>query len=339
MQSYTFIWTTYLIVFIRSNLYHILPMKELLVDKNNRKIHKLRISLTDTCDMKCFFCMPKEPQFSSANEWLTPTEIFNITKNLIEYGIDEVKLVGGEPLIREDIIEIIELLSTLPLKKLGLTTNGQKLKNILSKTNRSNCNYINITLNSLNPDRFTQISKTGNLEEVIKSIFLAQSLGFQIKINTVIMQHVLDDELLEFIEFSRKYNIEVRFIELMKIGQAINLEENEYISYKTVLEKIKTFYDITPIQRPIDSTSISFKLNNNATIGFIPANDGILCKTCSKLRIDCTGFVRPCLMTDDKINFRNMPIDQYYENLKKLIDLKPLDKVDSQSIPMHKLGG
>ena len=167
-----------------------------LIDNNNRHIHKLRIALLDACNFRCLYCMPEEVVFQDAKNLLTVPEISFLCNELVKSGIDEIRLTGGEPTLRHDLLEITNKLSELPLKKLGLTTNGTKILKLLPDIAKTKCQYLNFSLDSLNSEKFTTITRRPAFQKVMDSILKAKELGFTVKINTVLMKGIKVSRLL-----------------------------------------------------------------------------------------------------------------------------------------------
>ncbi|MEK7431909.1 MAG: GTP 3',8-cyclase MoaA [Cyanobacteriota bacterium] len=311
-----------------------------LIDIYKRHIHKLRVQLTDACNFRCFYCMPTNVKFKKHSELLTPNEIFNICHTLVKYfGVNELRLTGGEPTIRGEFDEIVTSLAKLNLKKFGLTTNGFILKNKLNILKENNCNYINVSLDSLQEDNFNKITKSSYFKPVFESILLAKEKDFKIKINVVAMKGVNDHELLDFINFSAKYDIEVRFLELMKIGEANSNNNSLFISAKEIIDELKKHETLIPIKVPKDSTSFNFKTSSGAKIGFIASETMPFCTACSRLRLNATGKLRACLMSESGIEMKDKTIDQYEDILQSLIAMKPYYRIDHIEQPMYQIGG
>lgn len=310
-----------------------------LIDKHGRKLKKLRVSLLDTCNMRCFYCMPEKPQFLSSDKLLSTKQIFDICSNLMSFGIDEVRLTGGEPLLRPDFLTIVEKLSTLPLSKLALTTNGIKLQTLLPSLINTNLKYINVSVDSLNRQNFTQITKYDGLNQILEAISLAKGLGFHIKINTVLLRGVNDHEVEDFIKFSKKFNVTVRFLEAMKIGEMLKDYDRLYIPVGEVLKQIQLNHTLVKADDACDSTSFNYNLENGAKIGFIASESKSFCGQCSRLRLSATGTIYPCLFIDEGLNLKNVPLADYHAILEHLIDKKPFERVSLIEKPMHAIGG
>ncbi|RLA65597.1 MAG: GTP 3',8-cyclase MoaA [Epsilonproteobacteria bacterium] len=310
-----------------------------LIDPHGRSIHKLRLSLLDACNFRCLYCMPEKVEFMPSDKFMDKFEIFNVTKTLVDYGIDEIRLTGGEPALRTDFLEIVKLLSKLPLKKLGLTSNGVRLKKFLPDLKKSNLLNINFSLDSLNRKTFKTISRSDSLEQVLESIFLAKELGFNVKINTVVMKGLNDHEIEDFIEFSGKYGIEVRFLEVMKIGVMVPMFERYFISADQLMAQIKTKWIPKTIPVPVDSTSYNYTISNGAKIGFIASESKPFCHGCSRLRMGPDGSIFPCLMIDKGFSLRGKNREEIGEALIKTMGLKPTYRIDEMVKPMYQIGG
>lgn len=311
----------------------------MLIDPHGRHIHKLRLGLLDACNFRCPYCMPKNPSFLKQDQLLSRSEIRTLSKYLVELGIDEIRVTGGEPTLRQDFLSIVKDLSDLPLKKLGVTSNGFDLYQYLSELKKTQCQYINISLDSLNKAGFQKMTGTNQLENVLRSIFMAQELGFKVKINCVLMKGINDHEVKDFIEFSAHQKIEVRFLELMRIGEARESFDKHFISYHEIMEKIQNQFQPARLEDPVDSTSRNFHLNNGARIGFIASESLPFCGGCSRLRLSPTGSLRPCLMKNEGKSLKNKNLEQIKSTLYEVMKLKPIERIYDVSQQMNQIGG
>lgn len=310
-----------------------------LIDNNNRHIHKLRISLLDACNLRCLYCMPEEVVFQDSQNLLSVSEISFICNELVKSGIDEIRITGGEPTLRHDLLRIINKLSELQLKKLGLTTNGTKIYNLLPEISKTKCQYLNFSLDSLNSDKFTTITRRPSFKKVMDSILKAKELDFKVKINTVLMKGINSEEIEQFINFSAQYDIEVRFLELMRIGTANKRFNEQFISAAEVINFIDKRWDKTSLKVSTDSTSFNYKLSNNAKIGFIASESKPFCTACSRLRMGSDGSLRPCLMVNDGFSLRNKNSLEISEVLQKVMPMKPTERIYSVNQDMNQIGG
>ena len=316
------------------------PYKKLkLVDGHGREIHKLRISLLDACNMSCLYCMPEEKDFLAKKNWASAEEIVEIASNLVLYGIDQIRLTGGEPLLRPDLRTIIKKLDKLPLTKFGLTTNAIHLDRELTFLKNTNCQYLNISLDSLDRENFFKITQTDTFSKVFHSLMKAQEFGLKVKVNTVLLKGLNDHEIDQFILFSKKTGIEVRFLELMKIGVANHYFTKHFISADEIIKKMELKWDFKQKPMPKDSTSFNFTFNNGAEIGFIASESKPFCGGCSRLRLGPDGDIRPCLFMDQGISLKGLKGDDLLEALQTTIRLKPTNRIPAIERPMHKIGG
>lgn len=310
-----------------------------LEDQHGRHIHKLRVSLLDACNMRCLYCMPEKINFLPKKNWPKAQELIAICSELIALGIDEIRFTGGEPLLRDDFMDFVFGLDNQPLKKFGFTTNGIHLKKYLNELKNTNCKNLNISLDSLDRANFNRITKTDTLEAVLESIFMAKELGFNVKINTVLLKGLNDHEIHRFVEFAETYDIEVRFLELMRIGVVRNNFDNLFLSADTVIEQIKSRSNLERLEMPIDSTSFNFKTQNGGEIGFIASESRPFCGGCSRLRLGPEGKLRPCLMIDDGPSLRGLKSEEFPAFLKRVMNLKPMHRVKELQQPMYQVGG
>lgn len=313
-----------------------------LVDSSGRRIKKLRLNLLDACNMRCMYCMPEDQQFSSAKNRLSPQEMTKICTNLVKFGVEEVRLTGGEPLLRSDFHEIVTELSKLNLKKLGLTTNAILLKQHLAFLKTTKLNNINISLDSLNQASFAFITKRDVLKPVLESILMAKEMGFHVKLNCVLLKNINFEEMEQFLEFSATHDIEIRFLELMKVGQALNFHDRHFVSADEAMDRIQRTWQLNKISVAKDSTSFNFIASKNglhAKIGFIASETKPFCGDCSRLRLSNQGELRPCLMVSEGPSIKDLAISEYEMVLQELIEKKPLGRLELTELTMNEIGG
>jgi cyclic pyranopterin phosphate synthase len=282
--------------------------------------------------------MPASATFSKVHDLLTPDEIGMIVSNLFKLGIKEVRLTGGEPTLRAELVEIAERLSEIPLKSLGITTNGFHLKKFLPDIRKTSLKSINISLDSLREDRFTTIARFNGLKEVTEAIDTALELGFKVKINTVLMKQNFG-ELDHFLDFARTRNIEIRFLELMKIGVALDFFDEEFISAGDAIHHMRKAYSLKQMEVPADSTAFKYQLPDGVQVGFIASETMPFCGSCSRLRLDSKGSLRACLMKEDKLSLRHLPFEKYPEIINQVISWKPYQRIEKVEQPMYQIGG
>lgn len=314
------------------------PLKP-LIDNYGRRIRKLRLSLLDACNFRCVYCMPLNPVFMDSSRWLSPVEIENICSTLVDFGLEQIRITGGEPTLRDNFRDIVLRLSSLPLDKLGLTTNGWNLTQELDFLNDTNCKHINISLDSLTKDIFNRIARRDHFDKVLDSVLRAKRLGFHVKINTVLMRGINDQEIFDFIKFSAEHGVEIRFLEMMSIGQVSGYKDKLFVPASEVIQMISSQEELTSEQSECDSTSFNFKTSSGASIGFIASETLPFCRNCSRWRLSADGFLRACLMSEKGIYIRDVDPKDYKFKLEELLTMKPYKRIDRVEQHMYKIGG
>lgn len=310
-----------------------------LIDPHGRRVRKLRLSLTDKCNLRCHYCMPVDSQFMSEKKYLTASEYFEIVEQLCGFGLEELRLTGGEPLMRKALPEIVEKLSQLPLRKIGMTTNAVFLDRHLDVLKKNRVQHINISLDSLNEATFHQVTHGQHLVKVLKNIELARAMDFDLKINVVAMRGINDHEFFDFVEYSRQTGIEVRFLELMRIGFARDKQQQQFISAAELLERFKTKFDLRRVSRPLDATSMDYELENGARIGFIASESQAFCGQCSRWRLSADGIMRACLLKDDGLLIKDKSTSEREGVFRTLLGMKPIMRPLEVNHMMNSIGG
>lgn len=310
-------------------------------DEYGRSFRKLRVSLLDACNYKCVYCMPEgSVKFSHQDDWLNKEQIADLVGKLHLQGIEEVRFTGGEPTLRRDFVDIIAEVSKIPLKRIGITTNGHHLYKYLRELKeRTNLTSINISLDSLQKEKFHRITQIDGLGNVLKSIYLAKELGFDVKINTVVINSLNDDEIMDFIEFGNETGIDIRFLELMKIGVMKKHYHHYFLSADEIIRKIEQNYKMNPIISEWDSTSFNYLLDKGNRIGFIASESKPFCDSCSRLRMGPKGDLRSCIMLSESVNITKTSDDSLPSLLDQLLKEKPIDRIESQNENMYQIGG
>jgi len=292
-----------------------------ILDSFGRSINYLRISVTDRCNLRCIYCMPPEgvPQMSH-NEILSYEEIRTVVQAAAELGINKIRLTGGEPLVRADLPKLIRMLSQIEgIEELSLTTNGMVLKKYALELKQAGLSRVNVSLDTFKADKFRYITRLGKLKDVLEGIEAAKEAGFQpVKINTVVMRGINDDEILDFARMTYKDGWHVRFIELMPFrGVAEFVPSVELRQHISLLGKLESCASITG-----NGPAMYYRLSGaKGTIGFIsPLTELSFCSRCNRMRLTPDGKLRPCLLEEDEIDLR-MPLrnNASMEELKRLI--------------------
>ena len=293
-------------------------------DSFGRSINYLRISVTDRCNLRCIYCMPPEgvPQISHS-QILSYEEIRTIVRAAVELGINKIRLTGGEPLVRADFPQLVKMLSQIEgIEELSLTTNGTVLKKYALELKEVGLSRVNVSLDTLKPDKFRYITRLGELKGVLEGIETAKEAGFDpVKINTVVMRGINDDEILDFAKMTYEDGWHVRFIELMPFKGVA-----EFVPSTELRQRINLLGKLEPCPDSIGITSngpaMYYRLSGaKGTIGFIsPLTELSFCSRCNRMRLTSDGKLRPCLLGDDEIDLR-MPLrnNASMEELKRLI--------------------
>lgn len=253
--------------------------------------------------------MPSEGvELTPDEKLLTTEEILRISRIFVECGVDKIRLTGGEPTIRKDIVEIIDELGRLDgLKTIAMTSNGIALHRKLSRLKEGGLNLINISLDTLVPDRFEYMTRRKGWNAVIKSIHTALELGFNpVKVNCVVMKGFNDDELIDFVNWTKDSPIEVRFIEYMPFDGNI-WNDNKFISYRDMLKEIRTKYPLVKVKDEPNNTSKTYGVEGwKGKVGFITSMSENFCGTCNRVRLMADGSLKVCLFGSSEVSLRDM---------------------------------
>lgn len=310
-----------------------------LVDSFGRRIRKLRVSLTDKCNLRCHYCMPIDSTFMDESLLLSPPEYQEIVSDLCSYGLEEVRLTGGEPLMRKSFVEIAELLAPLPLKKVGMTTNAILLDRHFGTLKSCRVHHLNISLDSLNRETFAKVTHGDHFDRVLRNIETAVEQGFHVKINVVAMRGVNDHEAGAFVELSKRLGVEVRFLELMRIGFACGTQKNQFISAEELIGSLGAKYKLVPVRSAEDSTSFNFTTPCGGRIGFIASESKAFCGHCSRWRLSADGILRACLLKSDGLSVRNTSRIERQHIYQSVLGMKPPMRPAEVTHQMNRIGG
>lgn len=310
-----------------------------LIDSHGRWIRKLRVSLTDVCNFRCSYCMPGKVRFKPSKTLLPPEELVGMCRGLVDCGIRQIRLTGGEPMARREFREIVEGLDELEFDKFGLTTNGYWLEEHLPFLAETQCRHINVSLDSLDAERFREITDVPFFERVRRAIVCAREMGFPVKVNCVLIRGSNDHEVQDFVEFSARHDIPVRFLEFMKIGPQRLQFDDLFISADDVIEQLREKWTLEPVPAAKDATAFSFRTDHGAEIGFIASESRPFCQHCSRLRLTARGHLRACLFKEDGLDLKGVPLEEYPEVLEQVMAMKPYDRPPYIEQPMYQIGG
>lgn len=283
---------------------------EKLVDSFNRHINYVRISVTDRCDFRCIYCMSEEMEFVPRAQLLTLEEISTIAHVFTLLGINKIRITGGEPLIRKNVITLFNKLGSLDgLEELTTTTNGSQLTKLAMPLKEAGVNRINISLDSLKPDRFKRITRTGNLDKVLNGIDKALSVGFdKIKINTVILKNRNHDEIIDLVSFAIMKNIDISFIEEMPLGLIDDHDRAEmYYSSDEIKEDIQKKFELISSTESTGGPSKYFQIHGSKTkVGFISPHSHNFCDQCNRIRLTAEGRLLLCLGQENSVDLKKI---------------------------------
>jgi len=281
---------------------------EKLIDRFGRTVSYVRISVTDRCDFRCVYCMSEEMKFLPRAKLLTLEELTTISRAFVELGVDKIRITGGEPLIRRNITKLFQDIGQLPgLRELVTTTNGSQLPKLAGQLKDAGVKRINISLDSLNAEKFKRITRTGELENVLAGIQAAMDVGFErIKLNTVILKNRNDDEIMDLVQFAIDRNIDISFIEEMPLGLINDHDRAEvYYSSDQIRDDIEKIMTLIPTTESTGGPAKYFKIPGTETrIGFISPHSHNFCDQCNRVRLTCEGRLLLCLGQEHSVDLR-----------------------------------
>ncbi|PTW02711.1 cyclic pyranopterin phosphate synthase [Halanaerobium saccharolyticum] len=295
-----------------------------LNDQLGREIDYLRISITDRCNLRCRYCMPAEGvENKDHQDILSYEEILKIVETGIKLGIKKVRITGGEPLVRLGVEDFISDLNRLQLDDISMTSNAVLLSEKAQQLKKAGLDRINISLDTLKPEKFKKITRRDNLAEVLKGISAALNAGLDpVKLNVVVMRGVNDDELFDFVELSRKKNLSIRFIEYMPLGG--EAEAEKFISTKEIKELISEKYQLLPAVSKGSGPAVYFKIEGAAgKLGFISALSEHFCSSCNRLRLTADGKFKPCLASNQEVKLAGINEKEIIAAYRQALKIKP----------------
>ena len=285
-----------------------------LIDRFGRQVTYLRISVTDRCDLRCVYCMSENMQFSPRSALLSLEEIVHIGTAFVDLGVKKIRITGGEPLIRKNVMFVFEQLGQLPgLSDFTLTTNGTQLVRYAQALRDAGVTRVNISLDSLQAARFRQITRVGELDKVLAGIDAAIAAGFdKIKLNAVILKHKNHDEVLDLVAFARDQGLDISFIEEMPLGE-IAEHNRAYAFYSSdeILRDLSCHYALTPSTESTGGPSRYYRMpDSRSRVGFISPHSHNFCSSCNRVRLTAEGRLLLCLGQEHSSDLRQVVRDQ-----------------------------
>ncbi len=322
-----------------------------LKDNESRVIDYLRISVTDRCNFRCFYCMPQERvPFFPSNEILRYEEILYLADIFIEMGIRKIRITGGEPLYRRNILFLFEELGKRKrLPELTLTTNGTRLSEYARDLKKAGVRRVNVSLDSLNRETYKRISGIDDFERVIQGIEASKDLGLKLKFNVVAMKGINSEEFPDFVKFGIEKEIDIRFIEVMPQVYNNRIAEDLFVPSKVIKEEIEKVFRLEPLPASDpSSTAALYRIEGSvSTVGLISPLSRPFCSRCNKVRLMPNGCLKTCLFGKEGINLKTflkkgMTKKKLKKEIAKAVLKKPqkyyLDK-EKVNLVMHKVGG
>lgn len=291
-------------------------------DTLGRKITYLRLSVTDLCDLRCIYCMPEHGVPKRAHsEICSLEELCDMAAAAVSLGVRKVRITGGEPLVRRGVVSLCRMLRALPgLEELCLTTNGVRLPELAAPLREAGVDRLNISLDTLRPERYRSITRIGELSSVLRGLDAAEVAGFShTKLNCVLMGGVNDDEIEDFVRLTQARPLSVRFIELMPMGACAKWEKARFLPAGAVLDRV-------PELEPAGTDGVSrlYRIPGAAgTVGLIEPMSHAFCAECSRLRITADGKLKPCLHADTEIALRGLHGEALLDAIRQGIARKP----------------
>ncbi|NOX97113.1 MAG: GTP 3',8-cyclase MoaA [Nitrospirae bacterium] len=283
----------------------------MLRDRYGRKIDYLRISVTDRCNLRCVYCMPESGVIpKNPRELLSFEEIEEVARAAISLGINKIRITGGEPLVRRDLVSLIGNLSKIKLlSDLSITTNGTFLEDYARDLKEAGLHRVNVSLDTLNEEKYEFITGSDGLRKALQGVEKALQIGLSpVKVNMVVMKGINDDEIIDFVKLSYDKPVSVRFIEFMPFGRNLFWEEKRFIPISEVKAHCRSFAELLPADGlPGSGPARYYRIKGGrGTMGFISPLSSPFCSRCNRLRLTSEGKLRPCLYSEKQIDLRKI---------------------------------
>ncbi|MCQ2893716.1 GTP 3',8-cyclase MoaA [Helicobacter pylori] len=298
----------------------------MLVDSFNRVIDYIRVSVTKQCNFRCQYCMPATPLDFFDDEGLLPLDnVLEFLKIAIDEGVKKIRITGGEPLLRKGLDEFIAKLHAYNKEvALVLSTNGFLLKKMAKGLKDAGLSWVNVSLDSLKSDRVLKISQKDALKNTLEGIEESLKVGLKLKLNTVVMKSVNDDEILELLEYAKNRSIQIRYIEFMENTHAKDLVKG--LKEREILDLIAQKYKIMGMEKPKQGSSKIYTLENGYQFGVIAPHSDDFCQSCNRIRLASDGKICPCLYYQDAIDAKEAIVNKDTKMMKRLLKQSVINK-------------
>jgi cyclic pyranopterin phosphate synthase len=279
-----------------------------LVDTHQRRITYLRLSVTDRCDLRCTYCMPERMQFLPKADILTLEELYLLARSFMARGVRTIRLTGGEPLVRRDVVDLIRAIGRhlgQELDEVTLTTNGTQLAGHADALALAGVRRVNVSLDTRDPETFRALSRRDALPQVLEGIAAAREAGLQVKLNTVAMRGVNEGEIADLVAWAHAQGHAISLIETMPLGEVDAAREDHYLPLSQVRAKLEARWTLTPSDAHTPGPSRYFDIaETGGRIGFITPMSDNFCAGCNRLRVTATGQLYPCLGGGERVDLR-----------------------------------
>jgi len=304
-----------------------------LIDKFGRQVTYVRISVTDRCDFRCVYCMSEDMEFLPREQVLTLEEIERLSQAFVEMGVTKIRITGGEPLVRKDVVGMLAKVAKLDgLEELVITTNGSQLVKLAQPLKDAGVKRVNISLDSLDADKFKKVTRVGDLDVVLKGIQAAKKVGFEkIKLNAVILKNRNHDEVNSLVQYAMEEGLDISFIEEMPLG-AIDSHSREeaYYSSDEIKRDIETQFELVPSTKNTGGPARYYSVNGyDNLVGFISPHSHNFCDTCNRVRVTASGLLLLCLGQEHSMDLKRVlranptDLNKVKQALIESMDIKP----------------
>lgn len=311
----------------------------MLYDNHNRIINYMRLAVTDRCNLRCYYCMPEEGiEYVNRQELMTYEEMIRTVSAFAKQGISKIRITGGEPFLRKDLMYFLKNISQIPaIHKINITSNGTLLSDKIDDLKRLGINSINLSLDSLNRERFHKITRRDDFTKVMNCLNDLLDNDFEVKINMVVLSEQNVEDIIPMLELTKDKPVSVRFIEEMPFNGTQGKGNVEFWSYHKILEKIRAVYPaISKVQDQPFSTSVNYQVQGfRGTFGLIPAFSRTFCGSCNRIRLTPQGLIKTCLYDNGVFNIRDLirsgaTDEQLVETLKTALRYRAKDGFEAE---------
>ena len=315
-----------------------------MIDLHGRNINKLRISLTEVCNMACTYCVTSLSDHRRIPDELSADKMLRLIRMLKDHaGIEKVRLTGGEPLLYPNLIPVISGIREMGIGNIGMTTNGQLLAKKVKALVEAGLQNVNLSLDSLEPEKFKRLGRVGKLHKTLEGIEECMKIGLRVKVNMVVVKGENEDEIVKMLEYGVRQGVEIRYLELMEMGPLYKKDDFKLVTMHEILERISTRYTVQPVSAEVDSTSLRYWVPGGY-FGIIPNNSAPFCSTCSRLRLTSNGQLIGCLSNPAPLSIRHLldhpdPQEPLQKLVQKSISYKQDAAFTGSALVMSRIGG